>query len=430
MYYKSLKVFKETSVKVKFILFLLFFSLSQAIYAQTDTNTDATEINLQGQLPRIEFDSSKYNFGDIYRGSVVSHSFSFENTGNGILILNSLHAACGCLNTKVYAKDGKTPQNNFKPNEGGIVRVDFDSSQFSGNVVRSVTAETNMGSSSPTVTLTLTANVLQELYSNPSLLYVGRIDKNIEKTFSLKVNLLKRASTNTYTDTANLSSLLLEQIDKSAASGFKDKILNNNDPLKIFAVESTLPSIEAKLMPSTNDNNIQEVQVKVGNTMPIGPLNAKLIVWNNSTFYKKFQIPIVGEVVGRVDASAKYVEFGVVSDAKASERVITYSSSSKNFAITSVKINLRRLSEMKDLRDSEIFVIQKEKVASRVTFDPDSAVAYKLHFKLIYPKKLNSSQSLDSSTGINVSGNFLVKTNDPDYKEISVPFFGVLRKSP
>jgi len=211
------------------------------------------------------------------------------------------------------------------------------------------------------------------------------------------------------------------------AAGFKDKILDNKDPLKIYAIESTVPFIDAKLLPTTKDN-IQQIQIKMTNPLPIGPFNTKLIVWNNSTFYKNFQIPIIGEVVGRVDASAKYVEFGVVSDSKASERVITYSSSLKNFAITSVKINIRRLSEMKGIRDSEIFAIKKEKIVSGAGSVPDSAVAYKLRFKLMYPKKLDPAQSLDNSSGMNVSGNFLVKTNDPDYKEITVPFFGVLRK--
>ncbi|MES2615614.1 MAG: DUF1573 domain-containing protein [Bdellovibrionota bacterium] len=386
---------------MKFIFFFMTLFLWQEVFAQSET-PENTDINLQGQVPRIEFDSTRFNFGDVYRGSTVAHDFTFENTGNGTLVLNSLHAACGCLNTKVFAKDGKTAQNIFKPNEAGVIHVEFDSSQFSGSVVRSVTAETNMGSSSPTVTLTLTANVLQELYATPSLLYIGRIDKNAEKNFSINLNFLQRA---------------------------RDEILNNSEPIKVFSVESTVPSIEAKLMPITVPNT-QEIQVKVNSSLPIGPVNAKLIVWNNSTHYKNFQIPIVGEVVGRVDVSAKYVEFGVVSNAKTSERVITYSSSVKNFAITSVKINLRQVSEMKDLHDAEIFEIKKEKLSTRAGSHSDSTVAYRLHFKLIYPKKLNLPQSQEGSSGVNVSGNFLVKTNDPDYKEIAVPFFGVLRKEP
>jgi len=421
---------------VKFIFFFISALFIQLSYAQSDVSQElaqppeSTDINLQGQVPRIEFESTKFNFGDIYRGSVVTHSFSFQNTGNGILILNSLHAACGCINTKVYAKDGTTAQNTFKPNESGVVRVDFDTSQFAGNVVRSITAETNMGSSSPTVTLTLTANIFQELFASPALLYIGKIDKNVEKTFNINVNFLARANVNSFPNSVDYSQNLLDQITKSTiAMPFKNKILNNSNPLEIVAVESSIPAIEAKLQ-STSNTKVNELQVKVGSSLPIGPLNAKLIVWNNSTFYKNFQIPIVGEVVGRVDSSAKYVEFGVVSELKTSERVITYSSSVKNFAITSVKINLRRLPEMKDLRDSDIFEIKKEKLKSPATFDPDSSVAYKLHFKLIYPKKLNPSQSLENSSGVNVSGNFLVKTNDPDYKEISVPFFGVLRKGP
>ncbi len=410
----------------RFIYFLILLIFTQSSGAQEET----TDINLQGQVPRAEFTSTKFNFGDIYRGSIVGHSFSFANTGNGTLVLNSLHATCGCLNIKVFAQDGKTVQSIFKPGENGFIRVEFDSSQFAGNVVRAVTAETNMGSSAPTVTLTLTANVLQELYSNPALLYIGKIDKNTEKIFTLNLQSLSRSNLISSPDIIDSYKEMIQQIDNSnIAKRLRDKILDNHDTIKPLAVESSVPYLEAKLIP-TNNPNAQQIQIKVNNSPPIGSLNAKLIVWNNSTYYKNFEIPIVGEVVGQVEASAKYVEFGVVSGQKSSERVISYSSSLKNFSITSVKINLRRLPEMKDLRDSEIFVITKEKLSSRVKFDLDSEVAYQIHFRLVYPRRLNPSQSLDNSSGVNVSGNFLVKTNDPDYKEITVPFFGVLRKGP
>ena len=382
---------QKMKLRFLFVNLILFFHL--IVHAQLN---EATDINLQGQIPRIEFETTNFNFGNIYRGSIVFHAFSFENTGNGVLVLNSLHASCGCLNTKIFAKDGKTSQSIFQPHEGGVIQVTFDTSQFSGYVVRTVTAETNMGSSSPTVTLKIMANINQELYSNPYLLYLGKIDKETKKIFSVNVVLLNRAES------------------------------TQTKPFQVSSVESSLPFLEAQLSTKSDSKN-QKIEVKIKSPPPIGPFQGKLIVKNNSEFNKNYEIPVVGEVLGRVDSSAKYVEFGVVNPQKSSERVIRYSSSVKNFSITSVKINLKRLPDMGDIHNSELFEIKKEKLNSRTNSDPDSQVGYELHFKLIYPKKLESISVQNKGSAINVSGNFLVKTNDPDYKEITVPFFGVLR---
>ena len=413
---------------LKYVYFLLFSLFSFSVYAQDNPPEESTEINLQGEVPRIEFESTKFNYGDIYRGSIVTHSFPFENTGNGTLVLNSLHAACGCLNTKVFSKDGKTIQTMFKPHESGLIRVDFDSSQFSGMVTRTVTAETNMGSSSPTVTLTLSANILEEMTARPSLLYVGSIDKNIEKTFYVGLSVYSRAKPKSVANVVDVSQFLTDQIAKSKlASSYSEKILDSKNSIRPYFVESSAPGIEAKLL-TTKTPNLYQIEVKVHDGLPIGAFHEKLTVWNNSTYNKSFQIPVVGEVVGRVLASAKYVEFGVVGPTKSAERVITFSSSAKNFEITAVKINLRRLADTKNLRDSEIFTLKKVKVSSRASLDPDANVAYVLHFKLVYPKNSASLTPELETSGVNISGNFLVKTNDPDYKEISVPFFGILRK--
>jgi hypothetical protein len=413
----------------KILCLIVVFFVHEILFAQEEfvKNNQDQSVNLQGEVPRIEFDSTKFNFGDIYRGSVVSHSFVFQNTGNGVLILNGIHAACGCLNTKVYGKDGKTLQNSFQPNESGVIKVDFDTAQFSGNIVRAITAETNMGTSFPTITLTLMANVLQEISANPALLYIGSLDKKVQKTFSISMDLRQRAK-EINQNVIDLSSYLSEQIDKSViAKPFKEKILNDNSPLSILAVESSTPAIEARIL-STNAPNVHTLQIKLNDDLPIGSLNAKITVWNNSRYYKNFQIPIVGEILGGVSYSAKYIEFGVVSEEKPVEKTITYSSSMKDFAITSVKINMRGLVDAKEIHDSEIFEIKKEKSSVSKNSNSDAVVAYRLKFKLKYPRKLNKIVSLQQSSGVNVSGNFLVQTNDPDYKEIIVPFFGILQK--
>ncbi|WP_161998203.1 DUF1573 domain-containing protein [Silvanigrella paludirubra] len=414
-------------LKRNHFMVLLFLYLIKTTFFVFAENT--TDINMQGQIPRVEFDSTRYDFGDIYRGQKLTHLYKFQNTGNGTLVFSNIHAACGCINTKIYSDDGKTSKNVFKPSESGIVSVEFNSQDFSGNIIRTITLETNMGSSSPTVTLTTTSNVLQEISSNPALLYVGKIQGEIKKTFTINMNLIGRAKV---TGKPDVNDFVIKEISSSKiADSFKENILSNSEALKIIAVESNVPYLKAKLIPTIEG---QPPQISVDfdeKSLPIGSINAKIKVWNNSTFYKNFEIPVIGESVGHVQASAKYVEFGVVNGSKPSERVITFKSMDKGFAITGVKVDLKKLPELKNIKDSELFDVKKDKLVLSQAASDGSVTSYLVTFKLNFPKKLNSL-NIDSqaSPGVNVSGFFVVKTNDPDYKEITVPFFGVLRKDP
>ncbi|APJ04276.1 DUF1573 domain-containing protein [Silvanigrella aquatica] len=417
-------------IKILQLIFIFIINFTYfSFYALAQT---PTEINSQGQIPRAEFDSTRYDFGDIYRGQRLLHTYKFQNTGNGTLVFSNIHAACGCMNTKIYADDGKTAKNIFKPNETGVVNVEFNSQDFSGNLIRTITLETNMGSSSPTVTLTVTANVLQELTSNPSLLYVGKIQGEIQKSYNITMNLMSRAkSTPKSENNSKLDYILSEISNSKIADTLKESILSNLEPLKIIAVESSVPYIKVKLAPTITGQPPQIIVQFDEKSLPIGSINAKIKVWNNSTYYKNFEIPVIGESVGHVQVSAKYVEFGVVNGSRPSERVITLRSMNKGFTVTGVKVDLKKLPELKNIKDSELFEVRKDRTIHPQATSDGSVTSYLVSFKLFYPKKLNSvSSDAQGAPGVNVSGFFVVKTNDPDYKEISVPFFGVLRKEP
>lgn len=364
---------------------------------------EAVDINLQGQIPRAEFSSTKFDFGNIYRGQVVSHPFFFQNKGNGTLVLSNIHSTCGCINTRITKEDGKTEKNVFKPNESGLLLVDFDSSSFAGNIVRTMTLETNMGSSSPTIAFSLYANVKQEIGSKPDLLYVGTLHKNKQKSFTIDLNLFKKAE--------------------------------HQENVKVFDVVSSSDAIQPTLS-NIDGSEHPKVQVVVqGSQIPVGAFHESLIVKNNSTYYKNFVIPVVGEIANSVQMSGKYIEFGVIKQGNSSIKKMTFRSSDEDFDLTSVKVDFKRIADMPGLGTSDLFEIKKEKVSfpSNSSEDLDANFGYIVTFKLRFPKKINwpssSENSSDNDSEINVSGNFVVKTNDPDYKEITVPFFGVLRKS-
>jgi len=46
--------------------------------------------------PRIQFDSTTYDFGRVMSGAPVKHVFTFTNAGGQELVLSRVHAGCSC----------------------------------------------------------------------------------------------------------------------------------------------------------------------------------------------------------------------------------------------------------------------------------------------------------------------------------------------
>lgn len=370
---------------VKFLKYFLFVFFSFSIVSFT-----FADINLQGQMPRAEFSIRSHNFGDVYQGQQISYQFPFQNTGNGTLILTSLHASCGCVSAKTLAEDGVSLKNIFKSGEKGFVAVLFDTSQFAGNIFRTITVETNTDMVSPTISLSLTGNIKQEILTTPAMLYLGKVQKNNDEIFYIKLDLKK-----------------------------------NN--LKILGVESDLPFVKARIIPSNNPNSTQiAVQMQKTDTLPIGHFQGNLIVSNTSSYYREFKIPVMGEVIGHVETSTKFLEFGVVNKDSFTQRTISFKSKSDDFEITGVKIDMNNLLNFSKLNQKDLFEVQKKR--KQVEINGENTNEYTIKFTLKYPAK-NKFDSKDALlSGVNVSGSFLIETNDPDYAKIKVPFFGILKQ--
>lgn len=89
-------------------------------------------------LPKttVEFDNQEFNYGSVTAGEVVSHKFTFKNTGDQPLTLTRVKASCGCT-TPSYS------QEPIAPGENGYIDVKFDSSGKSGRQNKSVTVTGN-----------------------------------------------------------------------------------------------------------------------------------------------------------------------------------------------------------------------------------------------------------------------------------------------
>jgi hypothetical protein len=355
--------------------------------------------NLQGQKPNASFLKLRHDFGEIVRGEKVAFAFEFKNTGSGVLQIRSIHSSCGCVNTRVE------PSDVFAPGESGRLTFEFDSSFFSGNVVRTLTVDTNQARNSA-ITLTFTAAIREEIRSTPALLDVGEVLPEYNKVWLMNLPTALRAAGQ------GSEALPLGAEQAGVPSSIQKQLVDSEDVRPLYATSSH-PAILAEVVEPSQKEKDYLLKVSFKGPLPIGPLREKISVWNTSRHLKELIVPIIGEVVGHVKQSAKYVEFGVVSKAQEVKRTLSFTSDRPDFKVESVTAELRRTDALEGVSIADILKYSTV-LASNSTL---------VNFELRFPERLKNIQQ-----PVNASGLFIVKTNDPDYGEVRVPFFGVLRQ--
>lgn len=124
--------------KLLFTFLALFFSVS--VMAQS-----AVE-NASKTGPKVTFEKSEFNFGDIQQGEKVEHVFTFENSGTEPLILSNVTTTCGCTATD-------WPRDPVAPGKSGSIKVVFNSAGKMGRQNKVVTVVSNAVNSQEKVSL-------------------------------------------------------------------------------------------------------------------------------------------------------------------------------------------------------------------------------------------------------------------------------------
>ena len=119
--------------------------------------TDAKKANNvptpTGPTTTMNFEETKFDFGDVDEGETVSHVYEFVNTGDEPLVISNAKGSCGCT----VPKWPKTP---IPPGETGEIQVEFNSKGKSGKQTKRVTITAN---TDPAQTfLTISGNVIKK----------------------------------------------------------------------------------------------------------------------------------------------------------------------------------------------------------------------------------------------------------------------------
>lgn len=130
---------------MKYHAFLLLIAIVAGACSSSENDeitTDAIfesgsyeEKGLEG--PKLSFEETIHDFGEIVEGEKESHTFHFTNTGDSRLIISNVSAGCGCT----VASYSRKP---IMPGDEGYVEVEYDSQgRMEGRFAQSVTIVSN-----------------------------------------------------------------------------------------------------------------------------------------------------------------------------------------------------------------------------------------------------------------------------------------------
>lgn len=111
--------------------FLLPLLIFVAFTAQGQTTSNAAEIS---------FEEKVFDYGTITKGADGNHTFTFTNTGNSPLIIESVKSSCGCTVPK-------KPEASIAPGASGSIQVRYDTKRL-GVFSKTITVTTNAGTNS------------------------------------------------------------------------------------------------------------------------------------------------------------------------------------------------------------------------------------------------------------------------------------------
>ena len=106
------------------------------------------------KAPKLLFEKTLYDFGEIKQGDQVSTEFVFTNSGKGVLNIRDIKASCGCTISNLE-------KNDLGPGESGSIKITFNSRGRRGIQQKSISVFSN-DPANPTQRITIKAKVAEE----------------------------------------------------------------------------------------------------------------------------------------------------------------------------------------------------------------------------------------------------------------------------
>lgn len=269
----------------------------------------------------IKIDKPSFDFGKVSQGTKVKHDFVVRNMGNAELKIDKLVSSCGC--TASHASS-----NTIAPGAESKILVEFDSSGFSGEKVKTVQLYSN-DPQRPIETLTLSGTIEPDVQVEPANIFFKEVIKGAaENTASQEVSVKIRPD-------------VQAQIES----------------FKSYSQYIIVKEI-------SGDARQKRLLVSISPDAPMGELRERVVITLKGAKLANVNIPIFAVVRGNLRLSSNSLSFGIL-DSKLKDG-LTRSVRLENSGPTPVKIEKIVSSDeavkasYKTIKGGRIYVIQVE----------------------------------------------------------------------
>lgn len=135
--------------------------------------------DIKGPKPIIKPEVDVHDFGTVWTGPDLLHSFTLTNAGDKALEISAVRPSCGCTIAGTYPK-------KLAPGESGEFPFKMNSGKLRGNFAKHITITSN-DPITPNLRLTLRGDVRQHVDVTPATASFGRITDQEPKTRELMI---------------------------------------------------------------------------------------------------------------------------------------------------------------------------------------------------------------------------------------------------
>src|SRR6185503_1030674 len=134
----------------------------------------AQQSSSEAHAPRAVVPFQSFDFGDVYKGEIISHIFVIKNEGTASLVIKEFVSGCGC---EITSSDRVIPAG-----KEGIAQLEVNTATQFGQIMKPATLRTN-DPERPNIVFTLMANVLTSSDGGPAQGVTLRQGKHIGPIF-------------------------------------------------------------------------------------------------------------------------------------------------------------------------------------------------------------------------------------------------------
>jgi len=248
--------------------------------------------------PRIEIATTAHDFGTIDQTDSPSCDFTFTNRGHSLLFIHDLRASCGCTMTKIEKK-------TIAPGDRGVLNVTFNPKGRAGKQEKTITLFTN-DPESPTVVLTILANVITEFGIEQRVANLGRVHWN------------------------EPSSVIVDLLAESPGA------------VQINRIDSSSPLLSSRLITAktpAGDSYPSQIELNLKPVGKVDKFRASLTIMTSSTTTPKVDLQVVAMIVGDIQldpAAVTFEDYYLAPEKVTSVDVLIKTNADRPFQITGV----------------------------------------------------------------------------------------------